>query len=271
VSPGVIDISVLAREMLDARTAGAPIAVAPTAREGGLTLDTAYAVESELARLRRASGGHTVGYKVGFANRAMWRVLKLQTLVWAHVYDDTVHFASGRAAALSIARMIAPRIEPEVVFKLKGPLASGDPVAALDAVEWVAPGFEIVDCPFPNWTFQPADFVASFGLHAALVVGEPRPVTAEDAERLPALVVGLSKDGEHVEDGRGANVLRSPLLCLAELAAAMARRPGVEPLGTGDVVTTGSMTAAHPISAGERWTVGSAGAILPSLTLDVRE
>ena len=38
----------------------------------------------------------TVGRKVGFANKAMWRVLKLDTLVWAHMYDDT---AAMRTAA----------------------------------------------------------------------------------------------------------------------------------------------------------------------------
>jgi len=46
----------------------------------------------------------------------MWRALKLQTLVWSHMYDDTVQYAEGGAATLSRAKMVAPRIEPEVVF-----------------------------------------------------------------------------------------------------------------------------------------------------------
>ena len=91
----------------------------PSAREGGLDLDTAYGVEAELVQLRRAAGRKTVGRKVGFANKAMWRVLKLQTLVWAHMYDDTVKYADEGQATLSLRRMVSPRIEPEVVFKLK--------------------------------------------------------------------------------------------------------------------------------------------------------
>ena len=42
------------------------------------------------------------------------------------------------------------------------------PAAVLASVEWLALGFEIVDSVFADWKFQPADFVAAFGLHAAL-------------------------------------------------------------------------------------------------------
>ena len=60
--------------------------------------------------------------------------------------------------------MFSPKIEPEIVFKLKQPLAAGrlDAAAALDAVEWLALGFEIIDCVFPDWKFTPADFVAAY-------------------------------------------------------------------------------------------------------------
>ena len=250
MSTSSVVVSSLARELFEARSNGAPIAVAPSAREGGLSLDAAYVVEAELVRLRRDSGRKTVGRKVGFANKAMWRVLKLQTLVWGHIYDDSVRYATGGVATLSSAGMIAPRIEPEVVFKLKAPPEPGDAAAVLEAVEWVALGFEIVDCPFTDWKFQPADFVASFGLHAALIVGEPRAVQADGVERLGALTVRLSKDGALVEEGYGKNALRNPALCLGELASAIAAREGMEPLAAGELVSTGTMTAAHPIAAG---------------------
>ena len=173
MGPLVTNVSTLAHELFTARANRAPIAVAPSARDGGLDLDTAYGIEAELVQLRRASGRRTVGRKVGFANKAMWRVLKLQTLVWAHMYDDTVKYADEGNATLSIRQMVSARIEPEVVFKLKATPTPGDAAATLDAVEWVALGFEIVDCPFPDWKFQPVDFVASFGLHAGLASRRP--------------------------------------------------------------------------------------------------
>jgi 2-keto-4-pentenoate hydratase len=63
----------------------------------------------------------------------------------------------------------------------------------------LAVGFEIIDCPFPNWQFKPVDFVASFGLHRGLVVGEPLQIEPEMiptlAENLPSFKVRISKNG----------------------------------------------------------------------------
>ena len=114
----------------------------------------------------------------------MWRALKLETLVWAHMYDDTVSYADWNDGTLSMASMVSPRIEPEIVFCLARAPESSDPVAVLEATEWYALGFEIIDCVFPDWKFQPADFVAARGLHAALVVGEPVYVEPEDIGKL---------------------------------------------------------------------------------------
>jgi 2-oxo-3-hexenedioate decarboxylase len=160
-----------------------------------------------------------------------------------------------------------------VVFKLKDVPASSEAAVVLEAVEWLALGFEIVDCPFPEWKFLPADFVASFGLHAALIVGEPRPVRGGAigalADALAELKVRLSKNGELVEEGSGRNALRSPALCLGEMASAIRARPDAEPLEAGELVSTGTLTAAHPIAAGERWTVEPEGLDVASLALHV--
>src|SRR5215467_2161842 len=125
-----MDARALAEELLSAYSEGTPVASAPSARESDFNLGSAYAVEAEIARLRQAAGHRPVGLKVGFANKAVWRALKLETLVWGSMYDDTVSDASGGAAALSIGSMIAPKIEPELVLKLARPLELGDGGAA---------------------------------------------------------------------------------------------------------------------------------------------
>lgn len=266
-------VTALAREMLDAYTTGRPIPVPPSAREGGLDLDTGYAVEAELTRIRRASGHATVGRKIGLANRAVWRTMDLKTLVWANMYDDTVHYAKNGRGTLSLARMRAPRIEPEIVVKFKSVPASADPTAALEAAEWMAFGFEIVDCPYPDWKFQPGDFMASLGLHAALVVGEPHAIRREEipslVEQLAVFKVRLSKNGEGAQEGGGKNVLESPALCLAEFVSVVAAQPGAEPLQPGELISTGSLTAAPPIAAGERWSVEADGLNVSPLTVDL--
>jgi 2-oxo-3-hexenedioate decarboxylase len=184
-----------------------------------------------------------------------------------------VQYSAGGRASLSIERMVSPKIEPEVVFKLKKPIAAVEPADVLGAVEWLAIGFEIIDCIFPDWKFQPADFVAAFGLHAALIVGEPRTVSLEMivplVEQLPQLKVSLLKDGELIDEGSGKNALRSPALCVGELAAAISRREGAEPLAAGELVSTGTLTASQPVTAGDRWTVEVRGLDLHTLTLEV--
>jgi len=246
-----------------------------SSRDSAFDVDAAYAVDAELVKRRRADGHRTVGRKVGFANKAMWRALKLDTLVWAPMYDDTVRYAGDGLSTLSIAKMMSPKIEPEIVFKLRRPLEPGaeDAAAVLDSVEWLALGFEIIDCVFPDWKFQPADFVASLGLHAALVVGAPLEIESSMipalAEALPRFKVRLMKNGELVEEGSGKNSLRSPALCLGELGAAIARRAGAEPLAAGELISSGTLTTSRPIAAGERWSAAVDGLAVAALTVDV--
>lgn len=234
--------SELAQELLSAMQTGA-IVPAPTSRIEGFDIPAAYAVEAEYVRLRARK---TAGLKVGYANKAMWRALKLETLVWAHMYDDTVHYSINGQAELALAHYRSPKIEPEIVFKRKG---EGP---GLDSVEWLAIGFEIIDCPYPDWQFKPADFVAAGGLHEALVIGEPFPVRPDMipslSEQLAKFKVRLIKEGQLVEEGSGRNSLKSPALCLAELA-------GVAKLSSGDLVSSGTLTSGQPVAKGETWSV----------------
>jgi len=265
------NVADLATELLDAYDRRR-LVPPPSARDGGLDLVTAYAVEAEIVRRRAAAGHSPVGLKVGFANKAAWRILKLDTLVWAHMYDDTVVTAAHDAATLAIAPLVAPKIEPEIVFRMaRAPAGPADAAAVLDAVEWIALGFEIIDCVFPDWKFQPADFVASKGLHARLIVGTPLPVT--DAHRaglaaaLGTFTVRLERDGAVAAEGGGRNALRNPALCVGELAAALERTAGAQPLAAGTLVSSGTLTESQPIAAGQSWTARVEGLDVPALTL----
>jgi len=269
---GHSEVDSLAQELLSALDTGKMISALPSSRSG-FDLNTAYAVEARLKQLRESRGHRAVGRKVGYANKAMWRILKLETLVWAHMYDDTVHHADNNEATLTVSHPRSLKIEPEIVFGLKQVIVTPglEATAVLERADWFALGFEIIDCPFPGWQFQPSDFVASFGLHAALVVGEKTRLRPEMLQKLvedlPRFTVRMLKNGEFVEEGSGKNALRSPALCLAELGGAILRRFPEQPLSAGELISTGTLTAGHLIEKGERWTAEVHGLALPPLKL----
>jgi 2-keto-4-pentenoate hydratase len=254
----VVDVTAVADRLIaayDGATTLPPI----SATDPGFDVAAAYDVLAEIERRRRAQGWRSVGRKIGFTNRTIWARYGVWQPMWAHVWTHTVQHAPDGRAVQSLARLVQPRIEPEVVFRLAAPLpVTDDPLAILACVEWMAPGFEIVQSHFPNWKFTAADCTAAFGLHGALVVGAPVPIASADRTRiaaaLPAFTLRLSRGDTVVDTGTGANVLGSPVQALAHLARVVAAQPWAPPLQAGEVITTGTVTDAWPVAPGETWT-----------------
>ena len=84
---------------------------------------------------------------------------------------------------------------------------------------------------------------------------------------LAAVEVELHRDGQLVEVGRGANALGSPLAALAHLVEVLAQQPSLPALRAGEIVTTGTLTAAYPVRAGEAWTLRPRHPALMPITL----
>ena len=218
----------------------------------------AYRVLHEIERRRVAHGWRPVGRKIGFTNRTLWSRYGVHLPMWAHVWRETVTYAAQGQATLSLAGLVLPRIEPEVVFGLRGPIAVTDDVLqVMEAIDWIAPGFEIVQSHFPGWRFKAPDCTAAFGLHAALVVGPRTPVNEANRSALAASLPGFElelRSGERtVERGTGANVLGSPVAALAFLARVLDADREAAPLEAGELVTTGTLTDAWPVTPGQSW------------------
>ena len=77
----------------------------------------------------------------------------------------------------------------------------------------------------------------------------------------------LWKNGVLADSGVGANALGHPCGALAFLAQLLTRQPDFAPLAPGEVITTGTLTAALPIGAGETWATGTTGIDLPALSV----
>ncbi len=268
------DIAAIATRLIAAYDTAAQIAPI-TSGDPSFDVGAAYEVLREIDNRRRiAQGWRPVGRKIGFTNSTLWPRYGVYQPMWAHVWEHSMHRAKDGRATRGLAPVVQPRIEPEVVFGLRAALApTSDPDAALRAVDWIAPGFEIVQSHFPDWKFTAADCTAAFGLHGALVVGTPMPVTdrnrAAIAAALPKFTLTLRRGRAVVERGVGANVLGGPAHALAHLSRVLAGQPQFPPLAPGEVVTTGTLTDAWPVAPGERWSSDYGDLGIGGLTLQL--
>ena len=243
-----------------------------SARVDGFRLADAYRVAADVRARRVARGERPVGRKIGFTNRTIWAEYDVWAPIWGTVYDSTVQRLARPQEHFALDRMIDPRIEPEIVFGLAhAPEAGMDEAALLGCIDWVAHGYEIVQSIYPDWKFTAADTVAAFGLHGALLIGQPRSVSDDRAgwrAALSSFEISLTCDGAEADHGQAANVLGGPLLALRHLVDLLAQDSAQPPLAAGEIVTTGTLTRALPIKPGQRWQTRLQGLPLPGL--DVR-
>jgi 2-keto-4-pentenoate hydratase len=61
------------------------------------------------------------------------------------------------------------------------------------------------------------------------------------------------------QQGSGALVLGSPLNALRYLVDLLANDPHNPPLHSGEIISTGTLTLAMPVSAGQTWTTKASG------------
>jgi len=218
----------------------------------------AYDVLFEIECRRLAQGWMPAGRKIGFTNRTIWPRYGVYEPMWAHIWTHTVHHARDGQATLALDGFVQPRIEPEVVFRLRGPVPiTDDAEEILRHVEWIAAGFEIVQSHFPDWKFKAPDCTAAFGLHGALIVGTPVSVNSANgpalAAALPSFALTLRNGDTMADRGIGGHVLDSPALALVHLARVLAGQPQFKPLAAGEIITTGTITDAWPVARGETW------------------
>ena len=264
-----MDATRLEKELIDLHEH--PQLVPPfSSRFPGLTAEAGYAAARRLHAHRLAQGWKLAGRKNGFTNRGIWARYGVDGPMWGAVYDRTLIFARDNRAIVPLAGLVQPRIEPEICFKLKSvPPRTRNPAEILAAIEWIAHSIEIVQCHHPEWKVTLADCTADNALHGRLIVGTPVAVEkiAGLAAALPFLKISLFKNQEKIDQGVGANVLDSPLLSLAFLVEILAGQKDSPPLTAGEIVSTGTLTDAHPVQAGETWNTDLHGFALKGLTL----
>ncbi len=242
-----IDVERLAGDLLEAERTRRPI---PPLTEAipALEIEQAYAIQRAAIARRLAAGATHVGWKVGLTSRAMQELLGVDLPDFGHLLND-MEVAPG--AALDLAELVAPRVEPEIAFMLgadlRGPGATIDD--ALAATSWVAPSLEVVDSRIADWRIKLADTVADNASSGRYVLGERR--TPADAVDLSAIELRFTPGGDPPVTATGDAVLGHPAAPVAWLANTLA--PLGESLRAGQVVLSGSFVAAVPLVAGARY------------------
>lgn len=208
-----------------------------------LTLAEAYDVQSRSMQRRYARGERRIGVKLGFTSRSKMLQMGVSDLILGRLTD---HMLTEAGNPLSRARFVHPRVEPEVAFLIKQPLAGKvDPMTAMAAVAGVAPALEIIDSRYEDFRFSVTDVVADNTSAAAIVIGP----WADPSIDLANLGMLMEIDGTPRQIGSTAAILAHPLYAL--VAAARLVHAQGEQLAAGDIVMAGAATAAEAISANQ--------------------
>jgi 2-keto-4-pentenoate hydratase len=234
------DVGEIARRLTQARLDRS--AIPPISDEyPEMDLANGYAVQ----RLMRDDAGTQVGWKLGVTSRAKQQQVNVDEpirgfLAAAHQLD--------LGEPLPVAEHIQPRCEPEIVFVLDRDLGGESCTGAqvLAATRGVAVGIEVLDSRFLDYRFTMPDVVADNTSAGRFVMGPLTPVGGIDL-RLVGVV--LEHRGEVVATAAGAAALGHPAAAVAWLVRSLAADG--DGLEAGQIVLSGGLTAAVPVTAGD--------------------
>jgi 2-oxo-3-hexenedioate decarboxylase len=218
-----MDIAELAGQL-----AGAERSVAPVGPLGVADVATGYEVQRALVERR---GDRLVGLKMGLTSRAKQAQMGVAEPIWGRL---TAGMRVPDGGTVDVRRLIHPRVEPEVAFRLDG---AGEPTA-------VAAALEVIDSRYVDFQFTLPDVIADNTSAARFVVGPWHPVPGT----LDNLGVLLEVDGRVAQVGSTAAILGDPRRALAR-GLDLATRAGVVP-EPGWVFLAGAATAAVPLQPG---------------------
>lgn len=235
----------LAAELWDAEQLRLPIDPL-SAKEPGLTVQDAYAIQTLNVERKLAAGRRRVGSKVGLSAKAMQQLLGVHEPDFGVLLDDMV---VEEGDDIRVSDLLQPRIEAEIGFVLEKDLAGPGvtTAAALQAIAGAMPSLEIVDSRVRDWKITLVDTVADNASCGRVVFGGR--ITKLDGLDLRLLGMVLSRDGEVLETGAGAAVLGNPARCVAWLANTFGAFGAS--LHAGDLVIPGALHRMVPVAAGQ--------------------
>lgn len=233
-----------AQSMLQAEREAKPV-IQLTTTYPDITIEDAYAVQSEVIATKLAAGRRVLGHKIGLTSKAMQSASGVSEPDYGVLLDD-MFYADGET--LPASRFVVPRIEVELAFvlgsRLKGPGVTIFDV--LRATEYVTPALELIDgrSKYPR---KIQDNIADNAATGGVIVGgrQMRPLDVD----LRWVAAIMSKNGVVEESGVAAAVLGHPAMGVVWLANKLAAY-GVT-LEAGHFILAGSFTRPVAVKQGD--------------------
>ena len=217
-----------------------------------MTMDDAYAIQSEGIVKKVAAGRSIIGYKIGLTSRAMQAAMKINEPDYGVLLDDMV-FADG--SDIETARFSDPRVEAELAFVLKDRL-EGESVTMFDvlnATDYVVPALELISArshrvhPETGYTRKIYDTISDNAANAGIIMGG-RPIRPNDMD-LRWCGALFYVNGVLEETGLAAGVLNHPANGICWVAKRFA--PHGIALEPGQVILSGSFIRPVIVKAGD--------------------
>ncbi len=234
-----------------------------------VTIENAYEISSMINSLRTAKGEILSGIKIGFTNKSLWEQYNVDTPIFGIMYDTTIKMNNAK---LNINKYLEPKIEPEIYFKFsKTPSSKMSDYELLACCSSFGIGIEIVNSIYKDWKFSVSDAIAGFGLHAEysclmeISLAKYKDKVKDLSENLSKFSVSLMRDGLLLEKGHSSNILaKGPIEALRRYVS-FCEQFMPDWLLLNKPITTGTITNAHDICEGERYTLKFEGLYIQEL------
>lgn len=222
-----------------------------------LTIEDAYALQVEVARLRQERGERIAGYKVGCVSQVMQNQLGLDRPVFGHVFATEVHAPDavldpGGFAGLAIEGELAVRIGKDV------PDANWIGQHPAEVIFSAFPVIELHNYIFRNDPHTAQELIGNNAIHAGVVMpGVEPPLT--DPALVQDIPITVSINGAVLGTSSGRALPGGPLASVVRLAEHLAKFG--RSIRAGEIVLTGSPLPLYRVGAGDRIEVTSGGSI----------
>jgi 2-keto-4-pentenoate hydratase len=212
-----------------------------------MTLEEAYALQGEVARLRQERGERVIGYKIGCTSKAIRDQLGMREAVFGRLFATECWPAGSRLGHEGFASLA---IEGELAIRLSDDLPS-TPLTDEGYIRAVGAVFAVIELhhhALPESRNRAAALIASGGMHAGFVLPERESPCSGEIPRVRELDVAI--DDRQVGTTEAPWTMGGPAATLRWLSHRLAGF-GLQ-LRRGQVILTGSALPLYPLRPASR-------------------